>query len=150
LRLPQARAAQHLSLDDGHARGGTMRFLTTVLMLLASASASGQAATSVEKISLDVAGAYKRGTQTAGELRIPDSKRERLPAVVIHQQLARIRRTRSVLCRGPQWSRHRDARARHVPGIGAASVAGAESAASIPEPAIPRCALAHRRRARLA
>jgi dienelactone hydrolase len=60
-----------------------MRFLTAVLMLLASASASGQAATSVEKISLEVAGAYKRGTQTAGELRIPDSKRERLPAVVI-------------------------------------------------------------------
>jgi dienelactone hydrolase len=61
-----------------------MRFVIAFLMLLLSASATGQAVASVEKISLDVpAASYKRGSQIAGELRIPDSKRERLPAVVI-------------------------------------------------------------------
>ena len=61
-----------------------MRLVTAVLVLLMSVAATGQAGTSIEKISLDVpAAAYKRGNQIAGELRIPDSKRERLPAVVI-------------------------------------------------------------------
>ena len=61
-----------------------MRVEIVLIALLMSASATGQAGTSVDKISLDVpAAAYKRGNQIAGELRIPDSKRERLPAVVI-------------------------------------------------------------------
>lgn len=47
------------------------------------ATANAQVTVSVEKISFDVTGAYERGAAVAGELRIPGSGRERLPAVVI-------------------------------------------------------------------
>lgn len=47
------------------------------------ATANGQGIASVAKISFGVAGAFERGATVSGELRIPDSKRERLPAVVI-------------------------------------------------------------------
>ena len=47
------------------------------------ATANAQGIASVAKISFEVAGAFERGATVSGELRIPDSKRERLPAVII-------------------------------------------------------------------
>ena len=52
-------------------------------LLLATAAADAQGIASVEKISFAVIGAFERGAAVSGELRIPVSKRDRLPAVVI-------------------------------------------------------------------
>ena len=46
-------------------------------------TASAQGSATVEKISFEVEGAFERGAKVLGELRIPDSDRNRLPAVVI-------------------------------------------------------------------
>jgi uncharacterized protein len=58
-----------------------------VACAIACASISGaalaQVAVSVERISFRVADAFEKGTGVTGELRIPASTRERLPAVVI-------------------------------------------------------------------
>jgi uncharacterized protein len=48
---------------------------------MASAGAQGEVA--IGKTSFPVANAFERGASVVGELRIPDSKRERLPAVLI-------------------------------------------------------------------
>jgi len=58
-----------------------MRFLAALLILVISVPAIGQ--TTVERIAIDMPAAYRRASGIAGELRIPDSKRERVPAVVI-------------------------------------------------------------------
>jgi len=47
------------------------------------ASASAQAGAVVEQISFEVINSFDRRAAVVGEMRIPDSKRERLPAVVI-------------------------------------------------------------------
>ena len=50
--------------------------------MLALGIASAQVEVTTEKLSFDVAGAFERGATVSGDLRIPASRRERLPAVV--------------------------------------------------------------------
>lgn len=61
------------------------RALLIGLLAFASypANATAQGIESTAKISFDVTGAFERAAAVSGELRIPESKRERLPAVVI-------------------------------------------------------------------
>ena len=55
----------------------------TLFGVLAFGLARAQVAVTSEKLSFDVAGAFERGAAVSGDLRIPASRRERLPAVVI-------------------------------------------------------------------
>jgi dienelactone hydrolase len=55
----------------------------TLLGVLASGIVGAQVAVTTEKLSFDVAGAFERGATVSGDLRLPASRRERLPAVVI-------------------------------------------------------------------
>ena len=54
-----------------------------VAALAAIASAHAQGTLSVEKMGFKLADAFEPGAAVSGELRIPESKRERLPAVLI-------------------------------------------------------------------
>src|SRR6185436_10363064 len=54
-----------------------------VATLVATASAQAQGTVSVENIGFKLADAFEPGAAVSGELRVPEAKRERLPAVLI-------------------------------------------------------------------
>jgi dienelactone hydrolase len=62
-------------------RGGLVIGVLTLAPSLGTANAQGMV--SIEKLSFKVADAFEPGAEVLGELRIPDSKRDRLPAVLI-------------------------------------------------------------------
>jgi len=57
--------------------------LGALTVACATLSAHAQAATSVDKVEFEVVSAFERRAAVVGELRVPDSPRERLPAVII-------------------------------------------------------------------
>lgn len=62
-------------------RGGLVVGIVTLALFVETANA--QRMVSIEKMSFKVVGAFDPGAAVSGELRIPDSTRDRLPAVLI-------------------------------------------------------------------
>lgn len=62
-------------------RGGLVVGILTSVLFMGSANAQGMVL--IEKISFKVVDAFEPGAAVSGELRIPDSKHDRLPAVLI-------------------------------------------------------------------
>ena len=67
----------------GEIVGRAILTVGALLGALAQATAHAQAAMAIEKISFNVANAFEAGATVSGELRIPASKRDLLPAVLI-------------------------------------------------------------------
>jgi uncharacterized protein len=59
-----------------------MMRLVTFALTCAAAGAQAQDSVSSEKVSLDIKSAFQRDARVVGELRIPNSNREQLPAVI--------------------------------------------------------------------
>ncbi len=85
-KIDQPDPDSHLSplpSDDAFVNVQSTLFIWILLLVHVVASATAEAGAVVERVVFEVNNPFERRAEVVGELRIPDSERERLPAVMI-------------------------------------------------------------------